>query len=167
MQGPDYLISQLSLADLEMLMKREGIAPHATERGLFTGAIRYFTTQDDRSIFDAVVPMWYFASSSPYAVRLQHNFAELQSMAGDKPFLIAGIMIRNDTGLCCVDRDLRPVCIRSRTEYDDRLDFNDTFRLPPSVFIGTGVFKWPIPEAWNCRAGAISGDGETASCGSP
>lgn len=150
MQGPDFLISQLSADERELLRVREGIRPHPMETGLFIGAIRYFTTQDGRSIFDAIVPMWYFASRNPYARRLQHNFDELESIMGEKPFLIAGIMIRNDTGLCCRDRFGNPVCIWSRGEYDGRLDFNDTFRAPSSVFIGTGIFKWPTPEDWSC-----------------
>jgi len=151
MQGPDYLVSHLSAADQEKLQKREGVEP--VGNGLYTGAIRYFTTQDGQAIFDAVIPMWYFASQNPYARRLEHNFQELTSIEGEKPFLIAGIMIRNDTGLCCVDSDGNPVCIRSRAEYDGRLDFNDTFRAPASVFIGTGVFMWPVPDDWNCRLG--------------
>ncbi len=151
MQGPDYLVSQLSAADQEALRKREGVEPVGD--GLFTGAIRYFTTQQGQAIFDAVIPMWYFASQNPYARRLEHNFQELKSIEGEKPFLIAGIMIRNDTGLCCRDSQLNPVCIRSRAAYEDRLAFNDTFRALASVFIGTGVFKWPVPEDWNCSLG--------------
>ena len=151
MQGPDYLVSQLSAADQEELRQREGVEP--VGNGLFTGAIRYFTTQDGQAIFDAVIPMWYFASQNPYATRLEHNFQELTSIEGEKPFLIAGIMIRNDTGLCCRDNARNPVCIRSRAEYEDRLAFDDTFRAPASVFIGTGVFRWPVPADWNCRLG--------------
>ncbi|HEX4803562.1 MAG TPA: hypothetical protein VFV14_08630, partial [Myxococcaceae bacterium] len=75
MQGPDYLVSQLSADDQEELRQREGVEP--AENGLFTGAIRYFTTQDGLAIFDAVIPMWYFASQNPYARRLEHNFQEL------------------------------------------------------------------------------------------
>jgi hypothetical protein len=154
MQGPDYLLSQMSPADRDELMTREGITSHPTDAALYIGAIRYFTTQKGRTLFEAVIPMWYFAPRGPYARRLQHNFDELQGIPGEKPFLIAGIMHRNDTGLCCVDDLGNPVCIRTRTEYDGRLDFNDTFRNPPSIFIGTGVFKWPVPAQWDCTVAA-------------
>src|SRR5215510_14416517 len=125
----------LALLAVVLLREREGVEP--AENGLFTGAIRFFTRQKGQSIFDAVIPMWYFASQNPYATRLRHNFQELTDVEGEKPFLIAGIMIGNDTGICCVDNLGNPVCIRSRAEYEDRLAFNDTFRAPLSAFIGT------------------------------
>lgn len=161
MQGPDFLIDTMdNVQDQTDLMTRENIKSCAdsthpcgddqTDPHLYTGAIRYFTTQDGAATFDAFVPMWYFASQGPYMRRLQHNFDELHNLAGDKPFLIAGTEIRNDTGLCCVDGQGNPVCLRSRSDYLARLDFNDTFRVAPFIFIGTAVFKWPIPADWTC-----------------
>jgi hypothetical protein len=146
MQGPDFLIARMGdAADQAALMERENITPRADDPALFIGAMRYFTTQGGVSIFDAVIPMWFFRPAGPYMRRLQHNFNELQSITGDRPFLIAGMMIRNEAaGLCCPD------CVAGRNDYQSRLDFNDPFRGP--LFIGTGVFKWAIPEDWSCVA---------------
>jgi hypothetical protein len=160
-QGPDFLIDMMDNAqDQANLMTRENIKSCAdpthpcgdtqTDPRLYTGAIRYFTTLDGNSIFDAVIPMWFFKPAGPYMRRVQHNFNELQSMTADRPFLIAGMMIRNEVaGLCCPD------CVVGRTDYLSRLDLNDTFRVSsPTIFIGTGVFKWEIPDDWSCTASA-------------
>lgn len=160
MQGPDFLIDRMDdPQDQAALMQRENIAQLPADPALYTGAIRYFTTQDGAAIFDAVIPMWFFTPLGPYMRRLQHNFNELQSLAGEKPFLIAGMMIQNETaGLCCAG------CIAGRTEYLARLDFNDTFRVPPFIFIGTGVFKWRIPADWSCGVSTSSTSIATEAC---
>lgn len=148
-QGPDFLISRMADdADRVALMERENIVARVDDPALFTGAMRYFTTQGGVSIFDAIIPMWFFKPAGPYMRRVQHNFNELQSITGDRPFLIAGMMIRNEAaGLCCPD------CVAGRVDYQSRLDFNDTFRGPSDpLFIGTGIFKWVIPEDWSCLA---------------
>jgi hypothetical protein len=159
-QGPDFLIDRMDdLQDQAALMQRENIAQLPTDPALYTGAIRYFTTQAGAAIFDAVIPMWYFTPFAPYRRRLEHNFNELQNLVGEKPFLIAGMMIQNEAaGLCCLG------CIAGRAEYDARLDFSDTFRLPPSVYIGAGVFKWRIPTDWSCGVSTSSTSIETEAC---
>ena len=143
-QGPDFLISQMDSADdRDQLMQRENITVDVTP-GLFDGAFRYFTVLNDLLIFDAVIPMWYFTPATPYFVRLDHNIRELDGLGIANLYLVAGMMIQNSTGICCSG------CVRGRSDFDGRLNYNDTVRQQFSEFIGTGVFLWPIPADWTC-----------------
>jgi hypothetical protein len=142
-QGPDYLISQMDSVDRDQLMQRENITFDVTP-GLFDGAFQYFTVLNALPIFDAVIPMWFFTSQPPYFVRLDHNIRELDSLGIPNLYLVAGVMIQNSTGVCCSG------CVRGRSDFDDRLNYNDSIRQQFSEFIGTGVFLWPIPADWTC-----------------
>ena len=143
-QGPDFLISQMDSADdRDQLMQRENITFDVTP-GLFDGAFQYFTVLNALPIFDAVIPMWYFTPATPYFVRLDHNIRELDGLGIANLYLVAGVMIQNSTGVCCSG------CVRGRSDFDDRLNYNDSIRQQFSEFIGTGVFLWPIPADWTC-----------------
>jgi hypothetical protein len=143
-QGPDFLISQMDSADdRDQLMQRENITPDVTP-GLFDGAFAFFTVLEALPIFDAVIPMWYFTPPAPYFARLDHNVRELDSLAIPNLYLVAGMMIQNSTGFCCSG------CVRGRSDFDDRLNFNDAIRQQFPEFIGTGVFLWPILADWTC-----------------
>jgi hypothetical protein len=81
MQGPDFLIDRMDDPnDRAQLVQREGITQDAVDPTLYHGALGYFTTRAAAPIFDAVIPMWYFTPSAPYYRRVDHNFAELQSL---------------------------------------------------------------------------------------
>jgi hypothetical protein len=66
--------------------------------------------------------------------------SELQSLAGDKPYMIAGEMVFD--GTC------RASCLQTRDDYLRVLSYNDGVRTRFTSFLGTGIFKWPIPQDW-------------------
>jgi hypothetical protein len=144
-QGPDYLLEKMAPADRQQLMTREGITQDPSDSSLYDGALRYFTTQGGVPIFDAVIPMWYYTPADSYYARLDHNVQELQNMGDSSLYLIAGLMVQNGTtGICCSG------CVSSRTDYDNRLSYNDNVRMQFPNYIGTGVFLWPIQASWTC-----------------
>ena len=146
MQGPDFLLDQMDSSDeREALMMRENISRDDQDATLYHGALRYFVVQDDAPIFDALVPMWYFRTLGPYQRRVKHNLSELHKLDFEALYLIGGFMVRNEQhGLCCPD------CVNGRAGYEERLAYNDSVRDGDLSFIGSGVFKWPVPEDWVC-----------------
>lgn len=145
MQGPDFLLTQMSPADRSQLMRRESISVDAADATQYDGALRYLTTQNGKLIFDAVIPMWYFTPADPYYRYLNHNLRELQAMRVPGLYLIAGLMVQNAGGTCC------PGCVSGSQDYKARLQYNDTLRQKYPNLIGTGVFMWPIRGAWSCQ----------------
>ena len=148
MQAPDMLIDKMDdPQDQADLMMRENITLVGSDsRGnIFSGAVRYLTVQDGVAIADAIIPMWYFRDFDPYTFRLDHNVNELQTLTGDKPFLIAGEMVFD--GTC------RASCLQTKDDYLRVLSYNDSVRTQFSSFLGTAIFKWPIPADWLDPAG--------------
>jgi hypothetical protein len=144
-QGPDFLIGKMDPADRQQLMTREGITQNAADSSLYDGAFQYFTTQGGAAIFDAIIPMWYFTPTDPYYARLDHSVRELKSMGIPDLYLMAGLMVQNGTdGVCCSG------CVAGRTDYDNRMSYNDSVRMQFPSYIGTGVFLWPIKASWTC-----------------
>jgi hypothetical protein len=131
-----------SAQDQADLMARENIEwVGADDRGnIFSGAVGYLTVQDGIAIADAVIPMWYFRDFDPYRFRLDHNVSEFQGLAGAKPYLIAGEMVFD--GIC------RASCLQTRDDYLGVLSYNDGVRVQFSSFLGSAIFKWPIPPDW-------------------
>ena len=141
--APDAMMDRMSYPDdRRALMCREHMSFDGsdTHGNLYNGAVKYFTTQDGVALADAVVPQWYFRDFDPYRFRLDHNINELQSLEGDKPFMIGGVKI-ND-GVCRAD------CLQTEDAYLNVLSYNDDVRMTFTSFIGTGVFKWPYPVDW-------------------
>jgi hypothetical protein len=139
MQSPDSLVDRAT--DRADFMMSESITLIGSDSrgGLYSGAITYFVEQDDLPIADAVLPMWYLHLFDEYTHRLDHTVSELQNLAG-APYLIAGEKVTD--GMCTGD------CIRTREEYVQVLDYNDATRLQSSSFLGTALFKWPMPADW-------------------
>ncbi len=168
MDGPDVLVQTMDdPADRAALMAREGITLISTSPTLYSGAIQYFATLCDPqpcpdgvrvAIADAVIPMWYQPTPSRIQSRLDHNVAELQGLPGDtgvnKPFLIAAMKVPQ-ADLVCRDRAGIPVndCITTMADFQAVLSHNNVVRCNASSFLGTAVFKWPIPEGWGTSLG--------------
>jgi hypothetical protein len=144
-QGPDFLLTQMNAADRSQLMQREGIVQDPADATLYDGALRYFTMQSGKAIFDAVIPMWYFTPVEPYERFLNHNVRELQGLRQPGLYMIAGLMLRDAGGPCC------PGCVNGSQDYTARLQFNDTVKQQFPNLIGTGVFMWPFESAWTCK----------------
>lgn len=143
MQAPDMLIDKMDdQQDQAETMARENITflDFDSRGSIFSGAVRYLTVQDGAAIADAIIPMWYFRDFGLYTFRLDHNVNDLQNLDGDKPFLIAGEMVFDDT--CGVS------CLQTKEDYLRVLNYNDGVRSQFSSFIGTAIFKWPIPADW-------------------
>jgi hypothetical protein len=144
-QGPDFLLTQMNAADRSQLMHRESIVQDPADATLYDGALRYFTMQNGKAIFDAVIPMWYFTPVEPYERFLNHNVRELQGLRQPGLYMIAGLMVRDAGGPCC------PGCVNGSQDYIARLQFNDTVKQQFPNLIGTGVFMWPFESSWTCK----------------